>query len=402
MSRSDGGGSPASKDSGQVQRALADLDGESDASSVASVRGLVAGWVITSDHEMVKKCCLNHWCVRFASSFTFIFPSLSGPGDGRCRPNLGSLSEVYLGLFATGQWCSMDPSCLNTWALPGQTEVQVTQLHLLGEAPLLGPQSLPLWLQRIFWGSICFEILLTSHLRPCNHPCGQSPWMLLWPWFDGAEQHQPNAFKNCLTRSGITYSAASSASTVTEAIIMNFQCLDWWACGLQQLLGCMFHQRVWGLGWPNAVACAASYSIRVCWHAHEDMLTRRRPLLEGYAHALRPLSASQLVAFVVLASFFSLCQATDLFSAFVLDLFAALRLVHLLPLQLLGLPNPILAKVHDAGRYHTLAIKVSPSGWMLQWLSGRELNSQSTHLAAGASGWLKLWPPICCTPGSTS
>lgn len=31
---------------------------------------------------------------------------------------------------------------LNT--LPGQTEVQVTQLHLLGEAPLLGPQSLPL------------------------------------------------------------------------------------------------------------------------------------------------------------------------------------------------------------------------------------------------------------------
>lgn len=48
MSRSDGGGSPASKDSGQVQRALADLDGESDASSVASVRGLVAG---LKDHK---------------------------------------------------------------------------------------------------------------------------------------------------------------------------------------------------------------------------------------------------------------------------------------------------------------------------------------------------------------
>ena len=189
-------------------------------------------------------CCLHHWRLRFASSFTFMFPSLSGHGDGRCRPNLGSLSEVYLSLFATGQWCSMDPSCLNTWALPGQTEVQVTQLHLLGEAPLHGPQSLPLWLQRILGGSICCEFLLTSHLRPCNHPCGQSPWMLPWPWFHGAEQHQPNASKNCFTRSGITYSAASSASTVTEAIITNFQSLDWWGCWVQQLLRCMFHQGV--------------------------------------------------------------------------------------------------------------------------------------------------------------
>lgn len=343
---------------------------------------------------IIDVCDLHH----HSHSFFHHFQGLEMEGAGRILAASVKSTWACLQRVNGARWTS----CLNTWALPGQTEVQVTQLHLLGEAPLLGPQSLPLWLQRIFWGSICFEILLTSHLRPCNHPCGQSPWMLLWPWFDGAEQHQPNAFKNCLTRSGITYSAASSASTVTEAIIMNFQCLDWWACGVQQLLRCMFHQRVWGLGWPNAVACAASYSIRVCWHAHEDMLTRRRPLLEGYAHALRPLSASQLVAFVVLASFFSLCQATDLFSAFVLDLFAALRLVHLLPLQLLGLPNPILAKVHDAGRYHTLAIKVSPSGWMLQWLSGRELNSQSTHLAAGASGWLKLWPPICCTPGSTS
>ena len=108
MSRSDGGGSPASKDSGQVQRALADLDGESDASSVASVRGLVDGVVITSDHEMFIHAVCHYCCVRFASSFTFtiILPSLSGPGDGRCRTNLGSLSEVYLGLFATvkGQW----------------------------------------------------------------------------------------------------------------------------------------------------------------------------------------------------------------------------------------------------------------------------------------------------------
>ena len=60
MSRSDGGGSPASKDSGQVQRALADLDGESDASSVASVRGLVDGVVITSDHEMF----IHAVCIR--------------------------------------------------------------------------------------------------------------------------------------------------------------------------------------------------------------------------------------------------------------------------------------------------------------------------------------------------
>ena len=72
MSRSDGGGSPASKDSGQVQRALADLDGESDASSVASVRGLVDGVVITSDHEMFIHAVCHYCCVRFASSFTFI------------------------------------------------------------------------------------------------------------------------------------------------------------------------------------------------------------------------------------------------------------------------------------------------------------------------------------------
>ena len=72
------------------------------------------------------------------------------------------------------------------------------------------------------------------------------------------------------------------------------------------------------------MACAASCSMRVCLHAHEDMLTRRRPLLEGYAHALRPLSASQLVLSIVLARVFSLCQ--DARSAFMLDLFAALRL----------------------------------------------------------------------------
>ena len=221
MIRSDGGGSPASKDSGQVQRALADLDGESDASSVASVRGLVAGWV------MVKKCCLNHWCVRFASSFTFIFPSLSGPGDGRCRPNLGSLSEVYLGLFSNGSMVLDGPKLsqhLNT--LPGQTEVQVTQLHLLGEAPLLGPQSLPLWLQRIFWGKFKFYLFWnSSHFSPealqssmWSEPLHAAMAVISWCWTAAGKR-----FKNCLARSGITYSAASSASTVTEAIIMNFK-----------------------------------------------------------------------------------------------------------------------------------------------------------------------------------
>lgn len=263
---------------------------------------------------MIKKCCLNHWCVRFASSFTFIFPSLSGPGDGRCRPNLGSLSEVYLGLFSNGSNSMvLDGPKLSQHLSPARSDGGSSDsASSAGGGSFAWTTVFTTVIATNFLGvsSICFEILLTSHLRPCNHPCGQSPCMLLWPWFHGAKQHQPNAFKNCLTRSGITYSAASSASTVTEAIIMNFQCLDWWACGVQQLLRCMFHQRVWGLGWPNAVACAASCSIRVCWHAHEDMLTRRRPLLEGYAHALRPLSASQLVAFVVLASFFSLCQAT--------------------------------------------------------------------------------------------
>ena len=217
MSRSDGGGSPASKDSGQVQRALADLDGESDASSVASVRGLVAGWV------MVKKCCLNHWCVRFASSFTFIFPSLSGPGDGRCRPNLGSLSEVYLGLFSNGSMV-LDGPKLSQHLSPARSDGGSSDsASSAGGGSFAWTTVFTTVIATNFLGFYLYEILHASHLRPCNHPCGQSPCMLLWPCFDGAEQHQANASKNCLTRSGITYSAASSASTVTEAIIMNFK-----------------------------------------------------------------------------------------------------------------------------------------------------------------------------------
>ena len=131
------------------------------------------------------------------------------------------------------------------------------------------------------------------------------------------------------------------------------------------------------------------------------MLTRRRPLLEGYAHALRPLSASQLVAFVVLASFFSLCQAAC---------FLLLCLICSRPCAwctssptALGVTNPILAKVHDAGRYHhtcyqsfPIRLDVAGSGCASSNLVTK------THLAAGAPRWLKLWPPICCTPGSTS
>lgn len=141
---------------------------------------------------IIDVCDLHH----HSHSFFHHFQGLEMEGAGRI---LAASVKSTWACLATGQWCSMDPSCLNT-----STHCQVRRRFK--------------WLSFICWGrllcldhslyhcdcneffgvsssSICFEILLTSHLRPCNHPCGQSPCMLPWPWFHGAEEQQANALR---------------------------------------------------------------------------------------------------------------------------------------------------------------------------------------------------------------